>query len=59
MKEIYIIMSLDEAGRTNVMRSAYSTQEYAIEALECYRTEAAKRGDKKTIYYYSVMNLVK
>ena len=46
-------------GRERIMQSAYSTQEYALAALENLRNEAKKRGDKKSVYYYCVLNLVK
>jgi len=59
MKEIYIICRLDADGMEHIMQSAYSTQEYALAALENLRNEAKMRGDKKSIYYYCVLNLVK
>lgn len=60
MKEIYIICRLNvETGEAHIMQSAYSTQEYALAALENLRNEAKMRGDNKSIYYYCVLNLVK
>lgn len=58
MKEIYIINRLDEDGM-HIMQSAYSTQEYALAALENLRNEAKKRDDNKSVYCYCVLNLVK
>lgn len=60
MKEIYIICRLDAAdGMEQIMKSAYSTQEYALAALENFRNEAKMRGDNKSVYYFCVLNLVK
>lgn len=59
MKEIYIICRLDADGMEHILQSAYSTQEYALAALENLRNEAKMRGDKKGVYYYCVLNLVK
>lgn len=59
MKEIYIICRLDADGMEHILQSAYSTQEYALAALENLRNEAKMRGDKKSVYYYCVLNLVK
>ena len=51
MKEIYIICRLDADGMEHIMQSAYSTQEYALEALGNLRNEAKMRGDNKSHYY--------
>ena len=59
MKEIYIISRLDADGMEHILQSAYSTQEYALAALENLRNEAKMRGDNKSIYYDCVLNLVK
>ena len=59
MKEIYIICRLDADGMEHILQSAYSTQEYALASLENLRNEANMRGDKKSVYYYCVLNLVK
>ena len=59
MKEIYIISRVDADGMEHILQSAYSTQEYALAALENLRNEAKMRGDKKSVYYYCVLNLVK
>lgn len=59
MKEFYIICRLDADGMEHIMQSAYSTQEYALAALENLRNEAKMRGDNKSVYYYCVLNLVK
>lgn len=59
MREIYIISRLDADGMEHIMQSAYSTQEYALAALENLRNEAKKRGDNKSVYCYCVLNLVK
>lgn len=59
MKEIYIICRLDEDGMEHIMQSAYSTQEYALAALENLRNEAKMIGDNKSVYYYCVLILVK
>ena len=59
MKEIYIISRLDADGMEHILQSAYSTQEYALAALENLRNEAKMRGDNKSVYYYYVLNLVK
>lgn len=59
MKEIYIICRLDADCMEHILQSAYSTQEYALAALENLRNEAKMRGDKKSVYYYCVLNLVK
>lgn len=59
MKEIYIICRLDADGMEHILQSAYSTQEYALAALENLSNEAKMRGDNKSVYYYYVLNLVK
>ena len=59
MKEIYIISRLDADGMEHILQSAYSTQEYALAALENLRNEAKMRGDNKSVYCYGVLNLVK
>lgn len=59
MKEIYIICRLDADGMEHILQSAYSTQEYALAALENLRNEAKMRCDNKSVYYYCVLNLVK
>lgn len=59
MKKIYILCRLDADGTEHILQSAYSTQEYALAALENLRNEAKKRGDNKSVYYYCLLNLVK
>ena len=58
MKEIYIICKLCADGTEHIMQGAYSTQEYALAALEGFRDEAKKRCEK-SLYYYNALNLVK
>ena len=58
MQDIYIICRYNEDGTEAVMNTAYSTQEYAMEALQVFRAEAAKRNER-SIYYHSVLTLVK
>ena len=60
MKDIYIIFAHNiYNGECHVMRDAYSSEEYALEAVERYRSEAKRRGDKTTMYSVGIMTLVK
>lgn len=59
MKDLYLILALDVDGEEHIMRDVYSSEEYAMEALQKYRKEASLRGDKKTMYYYTEATLIK
>ena len=42
-----------------IMNDCYSSEEYAMEAVQKYRKIAFLRGDKKTMYSYTKATLIK
>lgn len=59
MKTVYLILSFDDEGKGKTYKTAFTKPEYALQAIEELRQRVKERGDKKTIFYYSEINIVK